>query len=170
MNAKLNAFNRLKPSEAREEFLKCCGSSEWADLMVKAMPFDSPDGLYGTAGEIWQRLDKSAWLEAFKHHPRIGDIASLRAKFATTANWAEEEQSGALGASDEVLRKLSAGNKAFEAKFGFIFLVCATGKSAAEMLEILERRLQKSTEEEIRTAAGEQAKITRLRLERLLSP
>jgi len=125
--------------------------------------------MFAVAGETWNKLTPGDWKEAFSHHPKIGDIKSLRQKFASTAQWAEGEQSGVAQTSERVLRELAEGNNLYEAKFGYIFIVCATGKGAEEMLEMLNRRLSNYPEEEIRIAAEEQRKITRLRLEKLLN-
>ncbi len=108
-------------------------------------------------------------LEAFSHHPRIGDVDSLRKKFATTADWATSEQSGAQAASEAVLRDLAQGNRDYEARFGHIFIVCATGKSAAEMLALLRARIDHAPDVELRIAAAEQEKIAHLRLDKLLN-
>ena len=115
-------------------------------------------------------LGEPEWREAFAHHPRIGDMASLRARFASTAGWAADEQRGAAQATEETLAALARGNRVYEERFGCIFIVCATGKSAAEMLALLEARLGNDPEHEMRMAADEQMKITRLRLEKLLEP
>ena len=113
-------------------------------------------------------LGPADWREAFAHHPRIGDVASLRAKFAATAAWAGEEQRGAAAAGDDTLAALAEGNRAYEERFGYVFIVCATGKSAEEMLALLRARMPHPPEREIEIAAAEQASITRLRLEKLL--
>jgi 2-oxo-4-hydroxy-4-carboxy-5-ureidoimidazoline decarboxylase len=137
--------------------------------MLARRPFASVESLYETADKVWIWLYEEDWLEAFTHHPKIGDIDSLRAKFANTKAWAEGEQSGVEAASEEVLQGLAAGNSAYEAKFGYIFIVCATGKSAGEMLAILNSRLPNDPAVELQLAAVEQQKITRIRLEKLLS-
>jgi 2-oxo-4-hydroxy-4-carboxy-5-ureidoimidazoline decarboxylase len=103
------------------------------------------------------------------HHPRIGDVSKLREKYKATATWSSQEQRGVQEASEEVLQGLADGNREYEARFGFIFLVCATGKSAGEMLALLRERMNNEPEAELRIAAGEQAKITRIRLEKLLT-
>jgi 2-oxo-4-hydroxy-4-carboxy-5-ureidoimidazoline decarboxylase len=125
--------------------------------------------VYAAADAIWLKLDRADWLEAFTHHPKIGDMDSLRAKFATTKEWAAGEQSGVNAANEEVLRGLADGNREYEQRFGHIFIVCATGKSAQEMLTLLRARLHNEADKELRIAAGEQAKITRIRLEKLLN-
>lgn len=165
----LAALNRLDAPRVREAFLKCCHSSLWADRMVAARPFQSDSELFGTADAIWRDLGAQDYLEAFAGHPRIGDIDSLRQKFAATASWAAGEQAGAAAADDATLQGLADGNRKYEARFGHIFIVCATGKTASEMLDLLRARLDNDADTELQVAAGEQAKITRIRLEKLLS-
>ena len=141
--------------------------------MAAERPFSSRAHLYGEAERQWWRLGDGDWKEAFTHHPRIGaDLALLRAKYAPTADWASGEQAGIAGASDDVLQALVAGNIAYEVSFGHIFLVCASGRTASEMLTMLRERMENATAPgghaaELRVAAGEQVKITRLRLEKL---
>lgn len=164
----LEVLNTLPDDQARDEFLRCCGSTRWARLMADGRPYRNREQLTGAADRVWFNLKPGDWLEAFSHHPRIGDKEALRAKFAATREWAAGEQAGALGASEEVLDALAEGNKAYEAKFGYIFIVCATGKSAGEMLALLQERLHNDREAELVVAAREQARITRIRLEKLL--
>ena len=147
---------------------RCCGSSRWVEEMAARWPFASDEIMFQTAEQIWWSLSESDWREAFAHHPRIGDIQNLRMKFASTAHWASSEQAGATNASEEILRLLADGNAQYEKQFGYIFIVCATGRTAEEMLGILKSRLQNSSKDEIMIAAGEQANITRLRLEKLI--
>jgi allantoicase len=150
------------------QLLRACGSSRWVAAFAAARPFPSRAALFGEAERLWWRLGDGDWLEAFTHHPRIGaDLATLRAKYATTADWSLGEQAGVAQAGEDVLQALADGNRAYEALFGWIFLVCATGKSAAEMLTLLHERLANEPAAELRIAAGEQVKITRLRLEKL---
>lgn len=165
----LTVLNALDASSARETFLKCCHSALWADRMVAARPFQSAEDLFATADAIWQDLGSQDYLEAFAGHPRIGDIESLRQKFASTASWAATEQAGTAEADERTLQALAEGNRKYEARFGHIFIVCATGKSASEMLALLNARLANDADTELRVAAAEQAKITRLRLEKLLN-
>jgi len=160
-------LNSLTPTEARAMLLRCCGSTRWADAMTARRPFATADDLFAASDEIERGLTRADWLEAFAAHPRIGDVETLRKKFATTAAWCEGEQAGVSAATGDVLNKLAAGNKEYEARFGYIFIVCATGKNANEMLALLESRLPNDADDELRIAAGEQAKITRLRLEKL---
>jgi 2-oxo-4-hydroxy-4-carboxy-5-ureidoimidazoline decarboxylase len=135
--------------------------------MTARRPFESADALFAAAEDVWAGLGRDDWLEAFAAHPRIGDIDGLRKKFATTADWSAGEQAGVAGAAEQVLRDLAAGNADYEARFGHTFIVCATGKTAAEMLALLRARLANDPAAELRVAAAEQAKITRLRLEKL---
>ena len=132
--------------------------------MVARRPFGSHDALMTSARDEWFGLQRSDWLEAFGHHPKIGDRDSLRQRFARTAHLSEREQAGVDGASGDVLEALAAGNREYERRFGYIFIVCASGKSADGMLQLLRERLPNSPEVEILIAAAEQAKITELRL------
>ena len=162
----LPLLNSWDETTARAAFLRCCGSARWAERMAALRPFASEEQLFQHAQDVWQKLTRSDWLEAFAAHPRIGDVNALRVKFAT-AEWAKGEQAGAAGASEEVLHGLAEGNRQYEANFGYLFIVCATGKTAAEMLALLRRRLENDPEQELLVAGGEQARITRLRLEKL---
>ncbi len=166
---KLEALNELSKDQLKEALSKCCGSASWVKKMSDLFPVTSKEILLEQAEKIWFACKEEDWKEAFTHHPKIGDIDSLRKKFASTAAWASGEQSGAAHASQEVLEALSRGNKLYEDKFGYIFIVCATGKSAKEMLEILEGRLPNDAATEIKIAMQEQHKITLLRLEKLLN-
>ena len=152
---------------AREMLTRCCGAGPWVEGMVARRPFGAPEALAATADEVWFALDEAGWREAFDHHPRIGDVEKLREKFAATADLSEAEQAGVAGASDQVLEDLAQANRDYEARYGHIFLVCATGKTAAEMLEILRGRMTNEPADELRIAAGEQAKITKIRLGKL---
>jgi len=163
----LERLNKLNEKSAREELLRCCGAKAWVDQMIAKRPFETPAELLKVAEEIWFNLEKKDWLEAFSAHPKIGDLNSLKKKFANTEKWASGEQAGVEAASEEALKALSEANAAYEKKFGFIFIVCATGKSAGQMLIGLSERFTNDAETEIVTAAKEQKKITKLRLEKL---
>lgn len=165
----LSKINSLSPDEAREQLGRCCGAARWVEAMVKRRPFRSADELFEAADQIWYNLSPEDWREAFSHHPKIGDLESLKRKFASTRQWSAGEQSGVDGAPEEVLGALAAGNEEYERKFGYIFIVCATGKTATEMLSLLQQRLVNDPESEIQVAMREQSKITRIRLEKLLS-
>jgi len=165
----IGELNKLDKSALREVLGLCCGSAAWTREMLAIFPVSSSDWLLREAERIWYSCTEKDWQEAFTHHPRIGDLESLRKKWASTGHWAEGEQSGVKAAAEEVLEKLAAGNEAYERKFGYIFIVCATGKSAIEMLDLLRTRLGNTAGTEIRIAMGEQNKITRIRLEKLLT-
>lgn len=167
--SRLAWLNGLPFEEAQAEFLRCCGSTRWAEAMARARPFVSEASVYSEADWLWSQTGPDDWREAMTHHPRIGDVSKLREKYKTTATWSSQEQRGVQEASEEVLQGLADGNREYEARFGFIFLVCATGKSAGEMLALLRERMNNEPEAELRIAAGEQAKITRIRLEKLLT-
>ena len=136
--------------------------------MMAYFPADSLDELLEHAEEMWYECSEDDWKEAFTYHPRIGDMESFAKKFASTATWAAGEQGGINTASAETIEALADGNKKYEEKFGYIFIVCATGKPAGEMLSVLRSRLSNSPSEEIKIAASEQNKITKLRLQKLL--
>ncbi len=165
----IESFNELPEKEAFDSLFACCGSTNWAKQMVGFRPFDTLTDLKATADRIWGETTEADWLEAFTHHPKIGDTESLKKKFASTAAWASSEQSAVQEAGMEVLEKLAQGNRDYEAKFGFIFIVCATGKTAPEMLALLEARLPNEKEEELLIAAGEQHKITHIRIDKLFA-
>lgn len=160
-------LNDMGPEEATASLLRLCGSTRWARAVYDRHPFGSAADLHAAAEAAWTGLERNDWLEAFAAHPRIGDVDSLRKKYASTAELCSGEQAGVAGADETVLHDLASGNAEYEKRFGHIFLVFATGKSAAEMLAILRARMTKGPEEEFRIACGEQVKITRLRLEKL---
>jgi 2-oxo-4-hydroxy-4-carboxy-5-ureidoimidazoline decarboxylase len=164
----LHDLNTLPKPQLVEELTKCCGSTAWVNKMLPFFPADDLVELLEDAEEQWFKCTETDWKEAFAHHPKIGDIDSLQKKFASTALWASGEQSGTSRASQKTMEALAEGNKKYEDKFGYIFIVCATGKSAEEMLEILRLRLANDPKQEIEIAADEQNKITQLRLEKLL--
>ncbi|RZK91653.1 MAG: 2-oxo-4-hydroxy-4-carboxy-5-ureidoimidazoline decarboxylase [Hymenobacter sp.] len=158
------------PAVARAEALAtCCGAKAWVATLNEQFPFNSISVLYEAAEHVWYNLTETDWREAFAHHPKIGDVNALKEKFASTATWAAGEQGAVRQASQATLEALAASNDTYERKFGYIFIVCATGKSAEEMLNLLQARLPNDPSQEIHVAMGEQAKITRLRLEKLLA-
>ena len=150
----------MTPADAQRELLSACGSREWARRMAAARPFASRERLLDTAERTWLDLGAEDWREAFGAHPRIGERAT---------GVAAREQSGTRDASAEVLRSLADANREYEERFGRVFLVCATGKSAKEMLDLCRLRLHNDPREELAVAADEQRKITRLRLEKWLA-
>lgn len=165
----LSELNTIAPEAAVAEFTKCCGSSAWVRKMVEARPFTSESHLFEVAHRAWENCSEVDGLEAFTHHPKIGGKEELAKKFASTSEWASGEQASVKEASEAVLDALAQGNIDYETRFGYIFIVCATGKSAQEMLDLLQERLPNSPEVEIRIAMGEQMKITVIRLQKLLN-
>jgi 2-oxo-4-hydroxy-4-carboxy-5-ureidoimidazoline decarboxylase len=155
------------PAVARTLLQACCGSTRWVERMLALRPFGATDILLSAARREWFALTPEDWKEAFTHHPKIGDREALRARFPATHQLSEREQAGMGTAPDQIIEALAQGNAAFERRFGYIFIVCATGKSAKEMLDLLTARLQNDPVTEVRIAAEEQAKITELRLNQL---
>jgi OHCU decarboxylase len=137
--------------------------------MIEARPFVSLEELLAKADSVWRSLSEDDWLEAFRAHPKIGQQKAAAAKSEQARNWSKQEQSGTAGAAIETRAALASRNQEYEERFGFIFIVCATGKSSEEMLAILNSRLQNDPGTELPVAAEEQRKITRLRLEKLLT-
>ena len=162
-------FDHLPDDEKEMLLRQCCGSSAWIKKMLSVLPAEDLIDLFEDAEEKWYECNEADWKEAFSHHPKIGDMRALKEKFASTANWAGEEQSSINKASEQVLQSLAEGNKLYEEKFGYIFIVCATGRSPEEMLGLLTARLHNSREDEIKIAMEEQNKITKLRLEKLFT-
>ena len=135
--------------------------------MIALRPLRNDEALFEAARREWFALRPEDWQEAFAQHPRIGDREELGARFPATHQLSKAEQAGVGGAPDNILDALAAANSSYERRFGFIFIVCATGKSAAEILDLLHARLQNDPASELRVAASEQARITELRLRRL---
>jgi 2-oxo-4-hydroxy-4-carboxy-5-ureidoimidazoline decarboxylase len=162
-------LNQLPRAELEKQLQKCCGAARWVEKMMEQAPWKELALMEYYAQKIWWECSEADWLEAFTHHPRIGSKEVLAEKFAATAQWAAREQQGTALASQDVLDALLEANDTYQQKFGFIFIVCATGKPAAEMLAILQSRLPNTREAEIKIAAGEQEKITQLRLKAMLS-
>lgn len=159
------ALNALSGADAAAAFKRCCGSTKWAAAMTVARPFEDVAALLRIGERVWWSLGIDDHLEAFAAHPRIGES---KAPASGDAKWSQGEQRGAAGASAQTLAELAEANRAYEAQLGFIYIVCASGRSADEMLADLRGRLASSREVELRTAAEEQAKITRLRLIKLV--
>ncbi len=160
-------LDRASDADARSLLTRCCGSRAWVERMLQRRPFGSRAALVAAACHEWHALGPDDWREAFRHHPKIGDRDALRTRFATTRDLSEKEQAGVVEAPDLMLDALAEGNRAYEEKFGYLFIVCATGKSAGEMLALLRERLRNDPQTEIRIAADEQAKITAIRLDSL---
>jgi 2-oxo-4-hydroxy-4-carboxy-5-ureidoimidazoline decarboxylase len=160
-------LNSWEDPEAHLQLYRCCASERWVQNMMLERPFVDDAHVLKSGLKIWLELEEKDWLEAFRGHPKIGDVESLKKKFGNTAGWAESEQGGIRGANQAILEELKTLNEAYEKKFGYIFIICASGKPANQMLEILRLRFLNTPEEEIENAVKEQAKITALRLEKL---
>jgi len=165
----LENLNQLPAAEAKHTFMQCCTSSTWVKKMVEARPFSSALAIKKAANNAWQGLSEQDYFEAFEGHPKIGDVSSLRAKYANTKELAGNEQGLVKEANDDVLEVLSQGNSDYEEKFGFIFIVCATGKSAKQMSDLLQARLPNNKTQELVNAAEEQRKIFQLRIDKALA-
>jgi 2-oxo-4-hydroxy-4-carboxy-5-ureidoimidazoline decarboxylase len=155
------------PADAERLLRACCGSGRWVSRMLDRRPFGSSETLLTAAADVWWDLSADDWREAFTHHPRIGDREALARRFAPTRHLSAREQAGVSAASEDVRAGLLEGNQLYEARFGYVFIVCASGLSAASMLEQLRARLAHDPATELRIAAGEQARITALRLREL---
>ena len=164
----LDWLNALPSDAARAELLKCCGSTRWATAVEQDRPYGSLRQLFTRAKELWWALDPSDWLEAFCSHPKIGERKTASPVALQSQQWSAQEQRGVQTASEAAVEKLARLNRAYEEKFGFIFIVCATGKSTDEILALLEERMGNEPAAELRIAATEQEKITELRLRKLL--
>jgi 2-oxo-4-hydroxy-4-carboxy-5-ureidoimidazoline decarboxylase len=164
----LAQLNSLTVEQATQCFMQCCTSTAWVSAMVQSRPFIDKQDLTDKANFAWQGLMEVDYLEAFDGHPQIGNVDTLRAKYANTKALASGEQSSVNEASEQVIAALAKGNADYLEKFGFIFIVCATGKSAEQMLALLQARLPHDKATELVNAAEEQRKIFHLRLEKLL--
>jgi 2-oxo-4-hydroxy-4-carboxy-5-ureidoimidazoline decarboxylase len=160
-------FDEADVAGARELLRACCGSTRWVERMVARRPFGDQPSLLGAARDEWFALGAEDWREAFAHHPKIGGREALERPFAATRHLSAREQKGVEGAGADVLTALADANQIYEQTFGYIFIVCASGRSAEEMLALLGARLGNDPDTEIRVAASEQADITALRLKGL---
>ncbi|MCW3081512.1 MAG: uraD [Segetibacter sp.] len=165
----LTELNQLDKPMLKEALTKCCGAKRWVEKMIHIFPTIDLLSLLDKSERIWHQCTEDDWKEAFIHHPKIGDVSTLKEKFASTSKWAEGEQAAVQQTSTEVLEALAEANRLYAEKFGYIFIVCATGKSAEEMLALLQARLPNKSEDEIKIAMEEQNKITQLRLQKLLA-
>ena len=163
MNASLEAWNDADDRTALEAMIACCGARRWAAKMAMLRPIASVVELSMAADQVWSEMTETDWLEAFACHPRIGERKNAHAS-AKSAEWSRQEQSSAGSAAENVLTRLAEGNAQYEEQFGFTYIVCATGKSAEEMLKILERRLGNDRNTELREAAEQQRQIMQIRL------
>lgn len=164
----IERFNHLSKSQARKALADCCGSKKWVARMMAQKRFASMAQLHQAAENIWAQLGPKDWLEAFRHHPPIGELKAKQKQSETARGWSAGEQSAAQKGSQETQAALASANKVYQKKFGYVFLICATGKTSEEILSNLQQRLSNAPEAELRIASEEQRKITRLRLEKLL--
>jgi len=165
----LGPLNLLPVSAAERELGSCCGSTAWARRVASRRPFGGANELHAVADEVWWNLTPNDWLEAFSAHPRIGERVANAQQSSVSKSWSSTEQSEVQAAPSGVRDMLVLANAEYYERFGHIFIVCATGKSADEMLAMLRRRLGNDPETELRIAAEEQSKITRLRLGKLIA-
>ncbi len=163
MNRVLAEWNRAVADEAFAAMIACCGAKRWASAMVDQRPYASIVELSEAADRNWSEMEETDWLEAFACHPRIGERKAEHAS-AQSAAWSRQEQSAAASATEHVLSELAAGNALYEERFGFTYIVCATGKSADDMLDLLQRRLANDRAAELREAAEQQRQILQIRL------
>jgi 2-oxo-4-hydroxy-4-carboxy-5-ureidoimidazoline decarboxylase len=159
-------WNSLPSKEAAEQILACCGSKAWADKMAAQRPIADEIALLAACDMACESLAESDWLEAFRSHPRIGETNAPTPTSARSASWSKEEQRSAQTETDDVKIALAEGNRAYEQRFRRTFIICATGKSAAEILDSLRRRLQNDGSTELHEAAEQQRQIARLRLKK----
>ena len=168
MNANLAEWNQAPEDAAMETMIACCGARRWAEAMVALRPLNGIVELSTEADRVWSRMEESDWMEAFACHPRIGERKAAHASAKSMA-WSRQEQASAAEATERVVEDLAEGNRLYEERFGFTYIVCAMGKSAAEMLAILNRRLANNRSTELREAAEQQRQIMQIRLGKWLA-
>jgi 2-oxo-4-hydroxy-4-carboxy-5-ureidoimidazoline decarboxylase len=168
VNAALARWNQLPADAAEEEILPCCGSRAWANAVTARRPFANAASLSLTSEKVWRSLGAADWMEAFRSHPRIGESAATVFAGTQSKAWSTEEQKNVSKSADGEKAALAEGNRQYEERFGRIFIVCASGKSPVEILEILRRRLQNDEAAELLEAADEQQGITQIRLRKWL--
>lgn len=169
MTRDLEWLNALSPEQAVKELLQCCGSKRWAEAMATQRPYASLETLLLAATDVWLSLEQSDWLEAFRSHPKIGERKATASVSEQSQQWSGQEQAGVNKASEQTVESLGNLNQLYEQRFGYIFIICATGKSSEEMLAALRERLQNDPATELPIAAAEQGRITHLRLKKLVN-
>ena len=162
----LDVWNQLPIDDAEDALLACCGSLQWAATLASRRPYADVQALIDDAAAVWLALPEAAWLEAFAQHPRIGEKKALTSTFLASS---AVEQAAAHRTLDEVAVALTRGNRAYEEKFGFLYIVFASGRTASELLGILNHRMTRTREQEVQEAAQQQLQITRLRMNRWLN-
>jgi len=168
MSNVLARWNFLPIAAAVDEILPCCGSRTWADGMVRRRPLPDEVALLATSDETWRSLAEADWLEAFRSHPRIGESQAPKAALQRSVAWSAQEQQNVSGADESVKSALAEGNRAYERRFNRVFIICATGKSPAEILKTLQRRMKNDEHTELQEASEEQRQITQIRLKKWL--
>ena len=167
MNPILDVFNSAENDAALASLMSCCASHRWAHALATLRPFKDEVALFVTSDSIWTKMQEPDWMEAFRAHPRIGERKPIEAS-TQSKDWSNQEQAVVHGSHAEILAKLASGNLRYEKQFGFTYIVCATGKSAEEMLAILQTRLTNDRQTELREAAEQQRQITQIRLRKWL--
>jgi 2-oxo-4-hydroxy-4-carboxy-5-ureidoimidazoline decarboxylase len=167
VNPVLAAWNASEQTTALAALLSCCSASRWATQIIAMRPFSSETDFYNAADQVWATMQEPDWMQAFSAHPRIGERKAPAAS-AQSSEWSSHEQAAVQLAQSKVLDELATGNALYETRFGFTYIVCATGKSAEEMLTILQRRLANDRRQELHEAAEQQRQITQLRLRKWL--
>jgi 2-oxo-4-hydroxy-4-carboxy-5-ureidoimidazoline decarboxylase len=169
MSGVLARWNGLPVEDAVKEILPCCGSKAWAGGLAARRPFTDVTTLLAASDETWSNLPAEDWMEAFRSHPRIGESRAAQSASVQSVTWSAQEQRDVATAVDGVKIALAEANQEYERRFGRIFIVCATGKSATEILEILRRRLKNDEPTELREAAEQQRQILHIRVKKWLS-
>jgi 2-oxo-4-hydroxy-4-carboxy-5-ureidoimidazoline decarboxylase len=164
----LARWNFLPIAAAVDEILPCCGSRAWADGMVGRRPLPDELAFLAASDETWRSLAESDWLEAFRSHPRIGEAQAPKEALQRSVTWSAEEQQNVASADDSIKIALAEGNREYERRFNRILIVCATGKSPAEILKILQRRMKNDERAELQEALEQQRQITQIRLKKWL--
>jgi OHCU decarboxylase len=165
----IEKLNNMTPDEKRAALLSCCGSTRWTERVAALLPMWDDVQLLVIGERVWSELERDDWLEAFRAHPKIGEKKAEVEVGEAARRWSEGEQSRAGEASAETLAALAEANREYEEKFGFIFIVCATNRTAGQMLSMLRERISNDPETELRVAAEEQWRITELRIKKLLN-
>ena len=168
LDGPIEKLNRMPPNDRRASLLSCCGSTRWAEEVSGLLPMWDVGQLLILGERVWRELGREDWLEAFRAHPKIGERRAAASAGEDARRWSEGEQSRARATSTETLDALAQANREYEEKFGFVFIVCATNRSADEMLDALRERMKNDAETELRVAAEEQWRITELRIKKLL--
>lgn len=167
MNPILDTFNGTDNDAALASLISCCAAHRWALSVATLRPFKDEETLFTTADSIWNKMQEPDWMEAFHAHPRIGERKPAEAS-AQSKEWSNQEQAAVHDSHSAILAELAVGNERYEERFGFTYIVCATGKSAEEMLAILQARLKNDRQTELREAAEQQRQITQIRLRKWL--